>query len=105
MMDEWIDLRLADLKRGHGRLVSIHGNDIAVFCTSQGVFAVDDSCPHAGSSLASGVVSGTHVRCRAHGLTFDLTTGKAVGGLRTACHEVRLSGDRVLVRIAPSGGT
>jgi len=104
-MDEWISLPLKDLQRGHGRVVSVYGHDIAVFCTSQGVFAVDDSCPHAGASLASGVVSGTKVRCRAHGLTFDLTTGKAVGGLCTAFHEVRVSGDRVLVRIAPSGAT
>jgi len=42
-------------------------------------YALDDSCPHAGSSLAAGTLDGAIVTCRAHGLRFDVRTGRMPG--------------------------
>jgi 3-phenylpropionate/trans-cinnamate dioxygenase ferredoxin subunit len=47
------------------------------------VHAIENSCPHNGASLASGQLDGRILRCPAHGLRFDLTTGcmPGAGGL------------------------
>jgi 3-phenylpropionate/trans-cinnamate dioxygenase ferredoxin component len=56
-------------------LLRIEGRNIALFNVGGVLYAIDDACPHAGSSLLNGVVSGCTVQCRAHGLRFDLATG------------------------------
>jgi nitrite reductase/ring-hydroxylating ferredoxin subunit len=39
------------------------------------VYAIDDTCRHAGVSLGTGELRGAIVRCRAHGWRYDVTTG------------------------------
>jgi len=51
------------------------GYDLPVFKVGAAVYAIDDSCPHAGASLSGGIVQGRTVACRAHGLKFDMTHG------------------------------
>jgi 3-phenylpropionate/trans-cinnamate dioxygenase ferredoxin subunit len=41
--------------------------------------AIENSCPHNGASLASGKLEGNLIQCPAHGLRFDLTTGRMPG--------------------------
>ena len=48
---------------------------IALFNVDGTLYALDDACPHAGSSLINGTIQGRTVQCRAHGLRFDLLTG------------------------------
>lgn len=55
-----------------GQRVCKNGLDLAVFRIGDAVYAIDDSCPHAGASLSSGRVQGSTVSCKAHGLRFDL---------------------------------
>ncbi|MEQ1498146.1 MAG: Rieske 2Fe-2S domain-containing protein [Novosphingobium sp.] len=48
---------------------------------AQGVLrAIDNSCPHAGSSLFGGKLVGRLLRCPSHGLMIDLATGCMAGG-------------------------
>jgi len=79
------------------------GHEIALFHLPGGYCAVDDSCPHAGASLAFGKLEGTMLTCRAHGLRFDLATGCALGspGLRTRTYPVRIHEGRVQIDVAP----
>jgi phenylpropionate dioxygenase-like ring-hydroxylating dioxygenase large terminal subunit len=42
--------------------------------------ASDDTCPHAGCSLAEGELDGQTVVCPCHMATFDVTTGEVVDG-------------------------
>jgi 3-phenylpropionate/trans-cinnamate dioxygenase ferredoxin subunit len=70
-------LPLADLPEGRGRRVCRAGYDLALFRFGDVVYAIDDSCPHAGASLSSGRVEGRRVVCRAHGLKFGLVGGRA----------------------------
>ena len=65
-------LPLAELPEGRGRFVCQAGYDLALFRFGDTVYAIDDSCPHAGASLSSGRVEGRRVVCRAHGLKFGL---------------------------------
>ncbi|MBK6613792.1 Rieske 2Fe-2S domain-containing protein [Ottowia sp.] len=65
-------IELSALPEGRGRRVCKVGLDLAVFRIGDAVYAIDDSCPHAGASLSNGKLQGTRVTCPAHGLKFDL---------------------------------
>lgn len=41
-------------------------------------YAIDDTCNHAGDSLARGELSGCLISCPAHGYLFDVRTGHLV---------------------------
>lgn len=92
---------LAELAPGRSTTAAIDGKQIALFNVDGTIFATDDSCPHAGSSLGWGVLEGKVVKCRTHGLRFDVTTGKIVGGgeLCVKTYSTRIDGDKVLVRL------
>ena len=64
---------------GGRRMAFVDGKVIALFNVEGAVYALDDSCPHAGSSLAAGKLDGAIVTCRAHGLRFDVRTGRMPG--------------------------
>jgi nitrite reductase (NADH) small subunit len=86
-----------DFPQGEFRLVELGGRTIAVVCTSKGLFAVRDKCPHMGAPLSHGKVGGAFlpcgrdaleygledqvVRCPWHNWEFDLGTGEAIGGI------------------------
>ncbi|RFP18743.1 MULTISPECIES: Rieske 2Fe-2S domain-containing protein [unclassified Duganella] len=59
---------------GHAWL-RLEGWCIALFHADGRYYALDDSCPHQGASLAGGKVVDGKVQCPAHGLRFDLATG------------------------------
>jgi 3-phenylpropionate/trans-cinnamate dioxygenase ferredoxin component len=83
----------------------IAGRSIALFNVSGELFAIDDSCPHAGASLANGLVSGRTVQCRAHGLRFDMTTGcMTPPGLRVRTYPLSIHGDRVVLTLDAEQG-
>ena len=60
------------LPEGRGRRVCKVGLDLALFRIGDEVYAIEDSCPHAGASLSNGKLEGRRVACPAHGLKFDL---------------------------------
>jgi 3-phenylpropionate/trans-cinnamate dioxygenase ferredoxin subunit len=86
---------------GARSLLRVEGRSIALFNVEGAIYAIDDGCPHAGSSLLSGVLSGRTVQCRAHGLRFDLLTGCMPGaanfGVRT--YPVEVCGERIFLTI------
>ena len=86
---------------GERRLWQFDGRSIALFNVDGALYAIDDSCPHAGASLANGIVSGRTVQCRAHGLRFDLATGCMVHSpaLRIGVHPVTIRDDRVFLTL------
>jgi len=90
---------LDQLPPGKSRLVFAGGKPVALFNVEGQVYALDDACPHAGSSLGVGKFDGAIVQCRAHGLRFDVRTGQMPGrsGLRATSLPVRVSGNDVAV--------
>ena len=70
---------LAGIPADRGRLVFIDGNTVAVFRIGDEAYALDDSCPHNGSSLSAGRQDGAVIACRGHGLRFDIRTGRMCG--------------------------
>ncbi|MEK6721239.1 MAG: Rieske 2Fe-2S domain-containing protein [Chloroflexota bacterium] len=58
-----------------GRLPDAPGGSIAILRIGEKLCAIRDECPHAGASLADGVLEGTILTCPRHGSQFDVTTG------------------------------
>jgi nitrite reductase/ring-hydroxylating ferredoxin subunit len=71
---------LADLREGEGRYVEIDGSHLAVFLHAGEVFVTDNTCPHAGGSMAGGWVQDGCAVCPWHAWMFDLRTGDLRGG-------------------------
>lgn len=107
---EGIDIcSVADLDR-RGRVVaSLPGPaiDVLVVKTAGCVYALDNSCPHRGAALDDGVVRARTITCAAHGLRFDLASGRRLGQRRgqtppLTTMRVWIADGRVLVAV-PSG--
>jgi len=64
-----------ELQEGVGTALTVNGTEVAVFrCRSQ-LYGLQNRCPHAGGSLAAGVVEGDEVICPLHGYRFNIRTG------------------------------
>ena len=53
-------------------------HEIALFWDVEGVYALDNACPHMFGALADGMVRRGEVHCPLHGAQFDLRTGKCI---------------------------
>ena len=91
----------AEIPADRGRLVFAEGMTIVLFKLDGAIHALDDSCPHAGSSLAAGEFKGAFIQCRGHGLQFDVRTGRMRGadGLCAKTYPVRVVDGEVAVGI------
>ena len=71
--------RLEDIPRlGARRFLRHDGRTVAIFRTAtDGVFALDDQCPHKGGPLSQGIVFGESVACPLHNWCIDLASGTA----------------------------
>jgi 3-phenylpropionate/trans-cinnamate dioxygenase ferredoxin subunit len=84
---------------GERSLWRFENHSIAVFNVAGVLYAIADSCPHAGASLSNGNLEGCVVQCRAHGLKFDLSTGcmPHTAGLRVRTYPVEILGGHPFV--------
>jgi len=92
---------LAQLPPGQAMTLAIGDRNIALFNVEGTVYATDDACLHAGSSLGAGVLDGKVVRCRGHGWRYDVTTGCVLGvpGLGVSVHAVKVVDGRIMVAV------
>jgi 3-phenylpropionate/trans-cinnamate dioxygenase ferredoxin component len=91
-----------DLPPGQAAAFDVEGKRIAVFNVAGTFFALDDTCPHAGASLATGYVEGGKVGCPWHGADFDLRTGAVLcppARGNVASYRVIVEGDEVKVEL------
>jgi len=90
---------VADIPSNRGRPGFAEGRLVVLFKVDGEVCALDDSCPHAGSSLVSGRFDGRTVTCPGHGLRFDVRTGRMPGvdGLRATTYPVQVKDGEVFV--------
>jgi nitrite reductase (NADH) small subunit len=68
-------LDLAALPPGRAELVTINGEDAALFRRGDEILAIGNQCPHQGGNLCDGFVDGDIVTCPLHGWEFDLRSG------------------------------
>ncbi|SCK37539.1 3-phenylpropionate/trans-cinnamate dioxygenase ferredoxin subunit [Variovorax sp. HW608] len=107
-MREILVARTEDLPPGGRKLAFIDGRSLVVFNIDGEFHAIDNECPHQGASVASGKLEGRILRCPAHGLRFDVTTGcmPGTGGLclKKLPLEVRDGGLIVTIKDAFAAG-
>lgn len=71
---------VADVDQGQMRVYDVAGTRVNVVNAAGQLYAFDDTCTHAGCSLARGVLEGTTVTCACHGSQFDVTSGSVLRG-------------------------
>ncbi len=93
--------RLDQIPPGTSTVVRIADKDVAVFNVDGNIYAIADSCAHAGASLGAGKLSGTIVTCRAHGLRYDVTTGQVTtGGFGVAAYPVKVVDGKIMIAVS-----
>jgi 3-phenylpropionate/trans-cinnamate dioxygenase ferredoxin subunit len=92
---------VAEVRSDRARPVFVDGKVVALFKVDGVIHALDDSCPHAGSSLSAGKLEGAFVQCRGHGLRFDVRTGRmrGVDGFCAKTYPVRVVDGEVAIGI------
>ncbi len=67
-----------DLKEAGLLSVHISGQAVCLAKTGTKVFAFDDTCTHAGCSLAGGLLENGVVECPCHGARFSIESGSVL---------------------------
>ena len=67
--------RLDDVREAGCRVVHIEGRTVALFSHGDGIFAVENRCPHMGFPLHKGSVCDGILTCHWHHARFDLASG------------------------------
>jgi len=96
-------LDLVALPPGQAALVTVDGEDVALFRRRDEIFAIGNQCPHQGGSLSDGFVEGDIVTCPLHGWEFDLRSGACmtVPGESVPRYTVTVEDDAVFLDEAP----
>ena len=83
---------LAELTDGQGKFVQISGFELAVYLHDGKVFALDNTCPHAGGPLWEGTIDGDYCVCPWHNWAFGLETGELRGaaGIKITSYPTRI---------------
>ncbi|MGH8542692.1 MAG: Rieske (2Fe-2S) protein [Gammaproteobacteria bacterium] len=69
-----------DVGGGQMRAFDVAGITVTVASADGQLYAFDDTCTHAGCSLAKGTLVGTTVTCHCHRSQFDVTSGAVLRG-------------------------
>lgn len=90
-----------EIQPGEGRSVAAGSHQVAVFNDGGEFLAIDDTCPHQGASLGTGLLHAGRVICPLHSWVFDLRTGRCPGETHepVATYRCRRTNDGVEVRI------
>lgn len=109
--------RVADIPPGARKIVKVEGREVGVFNVDGAYYALKNVCPHQGSRVCLGRVSGTTLpssvheytyglagrilRCPWHGWEYDLTTGKSVfdPNVKVVMYPVSVEDDQIVISL------
>ena len=95
--------RVGDVPEGEGRMFAVAETMIGLFHVGGRFFALANKCPHAGASLAHGIIEGDTVRCRIHHWRFSIRDGTYLDEDKPQCNArsfpVRIVGEEVQVAV------
>ena len=99
-----------DVPEGEGRSIKVGDRWIGLFHDpDKGFLAIDDACPHEGTSLGEGAYQSGHVICGSHSWVFDVVTGRcrSMPGVSVACYATRPAGEDIEIELpdGPPGRT
>jgi nitrite reductase/ring-hydroxylating ferredoxin subunit len=89
------------LEPGEIAEIIVDGTAIAICNVSGEYHAVSNACPHAGSALGKGDISGKNLRCPDHGWRFDVTDGSCLTlpGVQVPIYAVHIEHEAVCVKL------
>ena len=98
-------LKLEQIPLGEGRCVTLGELQIGVFHQKDGVFAIDNICPHRGAPLHDGMVSDGHVSCPWHQWQFQLDDGVCLNipKVRVASYAVEVRDGTIWINTEDQG--
>ena len=91
-----------EVVRGRGLRVCLKGIPVGIYLVGDDYYAMEDTCPHAGSALSRGDLDGAVIRCPSHGWDYDVRTGFKPGytdGFPIPCFPVRVEEGSVWIDI------
>ncbi len=93
--------RLSEVPVNTAKVVRHGMKMVALFNREGTIFAIEDTCPHMGASLAEGTVHDGVVACPWHAWRFRLADGTWVDSpkLKVPCYPVRIVGDDIQIEI------
>lgn len=93
--------RVSDVAPGTCTSVDADGYGVALCNVNGTLYALDNTCPHAGGPLGEGLLTGDVVACPWHGWRYNVRTGTRPENpdFTVACYEVKVVGDEVEVGI------
>jgi nitrite reductase/ring-hydroxylating ferredoxin subunit len=91
----------SDLAEGAHRMFEVDGQRLLVARLTDGLYAMQDTCPHRGASLSAGPLEGGVVTCHLHFWSFDIRSGASlqVQGLRQKTYVAGESEGKVYVEL------
>ena len=101
-MSEFIPVaKVADLKPGECKTVTVGDREVALFNVNGKFYATDNTCPHRGGPLGEGTLNGNVVTCPWHGWQIDVTTGisPVVPTAKVERFECVIEGNEVKVKL------
>ncbi len=98
---------LSALPAGSMTKVVVGGEEIALCHAGDRVFAIGNTCPHAGGPLSEGALHGTTVVCPWHAWEYDCRTGQNDfdPDVTVPVYPVRIEGDEILIEVEAGGST
>jgi nitrite reductase (NADH) small subunit/3-phenylpropionate/trans-cinnamate dioxygenase ferredoxin subunit len=85
---------IEDLPPGTCKSIETKDRSIALFNLDGHIYALDNTCPHAGGPLGEGTIEGEHIVCPWHGWKFHIPTGvcqkNPTPGWNVVCYDVRV---------------
>lgn len=81
---------LVDLHDGYRAAFRVHGHSLLLIQDEGRSYLIENRCPHMDAPLVTGQVEGGVIACRAHGIRFQLNSGKPMGPLADTLDCLRL---------------
>jgi nitrite reductase/ring-hydroxylating ferredoxin subunit len=95
-------MNAADLPENELLRVDANGTNVLLVKQDNQIYAVNETCSHAGGPLAEGKLEGDTVVCPWHGSRFCLKDGRVIDGPSTykvPSYEVRQNAGKIEVRV------
>lgn len=102
LIDGYIEIcALSDIPQREPLTIEIDGNPIAIGRVGDSFHALEDRCPHQGSSYEGGDIEDDILTCPLHGWRTNLVTGQSldVPSIQLKTYPVRVSGGKLYLKL------
>ena len=101
------NLRLEQIPLGQSLCLEMGEARVALFHEPDGLFAIDNLCPHRGAPLNDGFVVDGYVTCPWHQWQFQLKDGvcRNIPGPRVAAYPVEIRDGAIWIELEDKGAT